>query len=448
MTISTTNPDGTTSVTGTGAVTPANTPGTPGYNPNGGAPLPSAPTISSLYGGESDSDKSIDAATGVYATQATTPVDEAAIRAGVTSQLQTEIDATNSIYDQKLNEAKIAGANNVGSTNAINARRGLGGSDFGNAIQADTASKNNDVYSGIGNERAAALASITNAGNTEAQQEIADKNTAKQQSATDYINFLSQQDSRKTARTSNAASQALAAGIDLTDPSSADVKSIASSYNIDPAALVSSFVSAKNAQAAATKANLVSAPVTDNVYQPGAGGALKQVQTGTATPDSNLKEYQAAVAQGYTGSITDFLGEKANLKTSVGIQTKAPGTLEGVLDVRQDLDAAYENARGKLAYGSDKIAPLDEIHQQARDALNQYLQDHAQNTEVKAALRSQSLLFRADDVLRDKASQEGGSVLQRVQSGIKNHPLASVAGAAGTTVAAFEGGKRLLTGSF
>jgi hypothetical protein len=283
---------------------------------------PAAPTISSLYGGESDSDKALDATTGVYATQANTPVDEAAIRAGVTSQLQSEIDATNQVYNQKLNEAQIAGANNVGSNTAINARSGLTGSDFGNATSQNVLSKNNDVYSGIGDERTAALAAITNAGNSEATAEIAAKNTAKQQSATDYINFLSQQDSRKTSRTQNAASQALAAGMDLTDPSSADVKSIASSYNIDPAALVSSFVSAKNSQNAATKANLVSAPITDNVYQPGAGGTLKQVQTGTATPDSNLKEYQYAVTNdGYTGSLADFLGQKANLKTSVGIQT-------------------------------------------------------------------------------------------------------------------------------
>jgi hypothetical protein len=122
------------------------------------------------------------------------------------------------------------------------------------------------------------------------------------------------------------------------------------------------------------------------------------------------------------------------LRAAKASVAKAPGTLEGVLDVRQDLDAAYENARGKLAYGSDKIAPLDEIHQQARDALNQYLEDHAQNTQVKAALRSQSLLFRADDVLREKAANEGGSVLDRVKTSVKSHPYVS-AGVGGAVTA-------------
>lgn len=297
---------------------PANLPGTPGYNPTGGVPLSTpAPTISSLYGSESEADKNLDTTTGVYGTAANTPVDEQAIRDATTARLQAEIDATNKIYDQKLAQAKIAGEGNLGSNAAISARRGLLGSDFGNSLNQDVLTKNDAVYSGIGDERAAALAGITNAGITEANNEIAQKTAAKQQSATDYINFLSQQESRRTARTGNAASQALAAGIDLTDPNSADVKSIASAYNIDPAALVSSFVSAKNAQAAATKANLVSAPITDNVYQPGAGGTLNKVQTGTATPDSTLKEYQYAVQNdGFTGSLADWNSQKANQKVS------------------------------------------------------------------------------------------------------------------------------------
>jgi hypothetical protein len=99
------------------------------------------------------------------------------------------------------------------------------------------------------------------------------------------------------------------------------------------------------------------------------------------------------------------------------------GTLSGVLQVRKDLDAAYENARGKLAYNSDKIAPLDQIHQEARNALNDYLASHAQNTDVKAALKSQSLLYKADDVIRAKAAKEGGSALDRVRTAVKNHPL-------------------------
>jgi hypothetical protein len=102
------------------------------------------------------------------------------------------------------------------------------------------------------------------------------------------------------------------------------------------------------------------------------------------------------------------------------------GTLSGVLQVRKDLDAAYANARGKLAYNSDKLAPLDEIHQEARNALNDYMASHAQNTDVKAALKSQAALYRADDVIAAKAAKEGGSTLDRVRTAIKDHPFGAM----------------------
>ncbi len=91
-----------------------------------------------------------------------------------------------------------------------------------------------------------------------------------------------------------------------------------------------------------------------------------------------------------------------------------PGNLQGVLRLRKTLDAAYENARGKQAYGSDKIAALDDIHKAGRDALTQYLIDNAKNVDVKASLRSQWNLYRAIDELGVAAEQEAGSTIGRL----------------------------------
>src|SRR5207248_9538959 len=85
------------------------------------------------------------------------------------------------------------------------------------------------------------------------------------------------------------------------------------------------------------------------------------------------------------------------------------GTLAGELKVRQAMDAAYENARGKLAFGSDKISALDDVHRAGRDALNQDIISHARSTDVKAGLKSQWDLLRASDVLRTKAESEAGT---------------------------------------
>lgn len=100
------------------------------------------------------------------------------------------------------------------------------------------------------------------------------------------------------------------------------------------------------------------------------------------------------------------------------------GTLLGELKVRQALDSAYKNARGKMAFGDGKISVLDEIHTSARDALNQDLIDHAKSTDVKSSLRSQWNLNRAADVLRDKAEVEGNSTVERL---MKSHPVATKA---------------------
>lgn len=98
------------------------------------------------------------------------------------------------------------------------------------------------------------------------------------------------------------------------------------------------------------------------------------------------------------------------------------GTLAGELNVRQSMDAAYKNARGKAAFGSDTISALDEIHSAARDALNQDIIDHARSTDVKASLKAQWDLLRAADVLRDKAEAEAQTSIGRFQ---QKNPITS-----------------------
>lgn len=110
------------------------------------------------------------------------------------------------------------------------------------------------------------------------------------------------------------------------------------------------------------------------------------------------------------------------------------GTLGGVLKVRKALDTAYANARGKLAYDSDKLSALDEVHTAGRDALTKYLIDNAKNTKVKAALRSQWNLYRALDQIAPKAAREGGSKLQRAVDTAKAHPIVTGAALVGTGI--------------
>ena len=119
------------------------------------------------------------------------------------------------------------------------------------------------------------------------------------------------------------------------------------------------------------------------------------------------------------------------------------GTLAGELDVRKAMDAAYKNARGKLAFGSEKISALDDIHTAARDALNQDMIAHARNTDVKASLKSQWDLIRASDVLRDKAEAEAKTSIGRFT---QKYPLTSKAAKAAGRAAGLGAGIDIMGG--
>jgi len=95
------------------------------------------------------------------------------------------------------------------------------------------------------------------------------------------------------------------------------------------------------------------------------------------------------------------------------------GTREGILDLRQKLDAIYEEYRGKHAWGTDTYNALDDMHKQIRDYLNQELHESTTNADVKASFERQKNLFRAKDVLDSKAQHEAVSDLGRI---IQKHP--------------------------
>lgn len=95
------------------------------------------------------------------------------------------------------------------------------------------------------------------------------------------------------------------------------------------------------------------------------------------------------------------------------------GTREGKLDLRQNLDAAYKNARGKLAFGTDSQNALDETHDDIRDSINKDLNSSTKNTDVKSSLEEQTDLYKAKKVIEDKAKGEAGNKTGRLE---QKHP--------------------------
>lgn len=154
------------------------------------------------------------------------------IRADTLRSFQTEINAQNDLYATKLQNAQIQGANRLGSNTAINARRGLAGSDFGNATTNTINTGNNQVYDGIAAEKAASISAILNKSDGAAKQAIAEKTASKQAGLDAYLKYLTAGADRTDKNAQVAAGQVVSGGHALSDLTPDQINQLTSNYGI------------------------------------------------------------------------------------------------------------------------------------------------------------------------------------------------------------------------
>lgn len=132
---------------------------------------------------------------------ATTTPDLDKIRQDTMARFQAEIDAWNEVYARKRAEEALAGQGRLGQGAAIQARRGLLGSDFGAAQTANIEKYNQAALSAIDAEKAAKIASILNTANQFAQQEYEKKLEAQRLGAENYLKFINESGERRKNNT-------------------------------------------------------------------------------------------------------------------------------------------------------------------------------------------------------------------------------------------------------
>lgn len=212
-----------------------------------------APTIAQAYNLPSPQDPNLkaaqDASDAFYDNQSKgiPAVDESAIRNNTISQFQAEIDATNALYAQKLAEAKVAGANRVGSTTAINAGSGTLGSDFGNAQKDNVVSGNSQVYSGIQDEQNAAIQAILGKANDASVQAVKDKTDAIKSGLDSHLKYLQDASTRKTANATAAAQFIYGQKLNPAQLTPAQLAQTAAGYGVDPKDIIAAYADVKNA---------------------------------------------------------------------------------------------------------------------------------------------------------------------------------------------------------
>jgi hypothetical protein len=225
---------------------------------------------------------------------ATAPVDEGAVRAEVMKRIQAEIDAQNAVFDTKIAEANRAGAGRIGQTNAINARRGLMGSDFGAANVDTTTRANTAITDKIQAERQATISSLYSQGDALAASRIADARKASTDNIDNYLKYLATKNSYQQTVASEIAKNAVAASFSLMDE--VNLNDVAQKYGIAPEALQSAYVDALNADELRkveleTKKNANDKTTKDKRYITLSDGAtLYDTETGKVVSE-NVKNY-------------------------------------------------------------------------------------------------------------------------------------------------------------
>ena len=148
------------------------------------------------------------------------------------AKYQAQIDATNQMYADTLARAKETGRGRLGSTTAVSARRGLLGSDFGNAQYNTQENANEDVYRSIENERLAKINAILSQAKSDATAEYKTKRDELLKGAESRLNWYASADQRKQDNTSKAAKAIISQGMDINSVDANSLNQLAKYYGV------------------------------------------------------------------------------------------------------------------------------------------------------------------------------------------------------------------------
>ena len=332
---------------GTGATTGATTGTGTGTMPD---PNKSNIKVSDLYN-SNPLDTAYSTAVTNASTNANQVIDENAIRAKALQDMQAEIDATNNAYASKLSSAKVAGANRLGQTTAIGARRGLLGSDFGQAQIDTTNSANTDIYNSIENERMVAVQNLMQKARDNAQAEIDKKTTAKNTGAENYIKYLAEQTASKEKNTASLIQNLIASNIDpskdLDSTGDNSLEALAKMYGITASKVKADYTTAKklkdasDAKTALENKKTMAGIYKDSMLNVGDGQQAYYVdpETGKVTMvANNPKSYAPKEGSGLSSLSPE---QTSSVKTSVG------NSLKYLMDNYQKAGSLNTNVSGK-----------------------------------------------------------------------------------------------------
>lgn len=259
-------------------------------------------------------------------------INEDAIRRNQMRLFQSEINATNKVYDEMLGRERLIGTGRLGTQRAQAARGGLIGSDFGNAQEERVTQFNQGAQNAVQAERSAKIGSIMGTMRKAVADEITEKRLARQQGAENYIDYLTSARERKTRNLDAAATAFL-------------------TQNIDPSTLSPDELEAISQEAGLSTSELI------NQYRIKKGEMESQAATAgleTRKTEAEINKIEADIAKGKLITIGEgtMLYDTETGETFKNPKTNAPGTdREGVpSSVLSTVRDRLESVRGEDTY--------------------------------------------------------------------------------------------------
>lgn len=198
----------------------------------------------------------------------------------VLNLFQAEIDAQNAIYAQKLKQAQVQGQGRLGSGTAIQARRGLLGSDFGASQTQQTVGYNNEVEDLVRQEQSAKIAQILGLARKQSAEQIAEKRRAKEAGLDKWLELRANEGVRKQTSATSAAKALLAQGVDIANVSPDQLQEMATGWGVSVDAIRNSYAEQKSAlDAAAAEADLKTRQAEAGIGKTEADTAKTQEET-------------------------------------------------------------------------------------------------------------------------------------------------------------------------
>ena len=208
------------------------------------------------------------------------PVNEDDIREKTLAQFQEQIDSLNQAYGEEKRRLTQQGLGRLGQSGAIQARRGLLGSDFGAAQTATVENANEDVMRAAEAQHQLKLASIYGQVNQEVKDEANAKRAAREQGASNLLEYYKGVDERKNTRIGATATNLLNLGL---DPSDEEIAELAKQLGTTPAILKGEY-NRQKAEAMPETENVKGMEVDGSIINPYTGEVIYQGAGETTEP--------------------------------------------------------------------------------------------------------------------------------------------------------------------